>query len=142
MAVLDYPRHFVVLVGAPAAALLQLNIVLTVFVALAFAFGAVSYWLLVRRLWAPFLSRGSRIMTIAACAVARLITALATTVVPIPHDPLARCSGGSDSPVPSTSRTGVTRRPYRGGRTWLSTEPPCRSSAGICSSPTAASRPR
>jgi hypothetical protein len=77
--------------GLGLAALLQLNMALTVFVALALAsgFGAVSYWLLVRRLWAPFLSRGSLIMTIAACEVAMLITALATTVVPIPRDPLA-----------------------------------------------------
>ena len=159
MAVLNYPRHFVLLVGAPAvlsfglvaqpvwapapdrlvvlfglsgalhalavvlaleedapwlsragfvvaatvlsiaaplgglglAALLQLNMVLTVFVALALAsaFGAVSYWLLVRRVWAPFLSRGSLILTIAACEVAMVITALTTTVVPVPRDPLA-----------------------------------------------------
>jgi hypothetical protein len=77
--------------GLGLAALLQLNMVLTVFVALALAsaFGAVSYWLLVRRLWAPFLSRGSLILTIAACEAAMVITALATTVVPVPRDPLA-----------------------------------------------------
>lgn len=77
--------------GLGLATLLQLNVVITVFVALALtsALGAVSYWLLVRRLWAPFLSRGSLIMTIAACEVAMLVTALATNVVPIPRDPMA-----------------------------------------------------
>jgi hypothetical protein len=77
--------------GLGLAALLQLNMVLTVFVALALAsaFGATSYWLLVRRVWAPFLSRGSLILTIAACELAMIITALATTLVPVPRDPLA-----------------------------------------------------
>lgn len=79
------------LAGLGLAALLQLNMGLTVFtaVALASGFGAVSYWLLVRRLWAPFLSRGSLILTIAACEVAMLVTGLATTVVRVPRDPLA-----------------------------------------------------
>jgi len=77
--------------GLGLAALLQLNVVITVLVALALAsaFGAVSYWLLVRRLWAPFLSRGSLVATIAACELAMLVTALATNVVPLPRDPLA-----------------------------------------------------
>ena len=77
--------------GLGLAALLQLNVPITVLVALALAsaFGAVSYWLLVRHLWAPFLSRSSLIMTIAACEVAMLITATASNVVPIPRDPLA-----------------------------------------------------
>jgi hypothetical protein len=74
--------------GLGLAALLQLNMALTVFVALALA-SAVSYWLLVRRQWAPFLSGGSLILTIAACEAAMIITALATTVVPVPRDPLA-----------------------------------------------------
>ncbi len=79
------------LAGLGLAGLLHLNVVITVFVALALtsAFGAVSYWLLVRGLWAPFLSRGSLLVTIVACEVAMLIASLATTVVPIPRDPLA-----------------------------------------------------
>ena len=77
--------------GLGLAALLHLNVAITVFVALALAsaFGAVSYWLLVRSLWAPFLSRGSLLVTIGACEVATLIAALATSVVPLPRDPLA-----------------------------------------------------
>jgi hypothetical protein len=104
MAVLDYPRHFALLVGATvilalglstqpvwAPALLQLDMAHTVFVALglASAFGAVSCWLLVRRLWAPFLSHGRLILTVAACEIVMIITALATTVVPVPRGPRA-----------------------------------------------------
>jgi hypothetical protein len=77
--------------GLGLAALLPLSMVITVFVALALAsaFGAVSYWLLVRGLLAPFLSRGSLLLTIAACEVAMLLTALVPTVAAIPRDPLA-----------------------------------------------------
>lgn len=77
--------------GLGVAAILHLNMVLTVFVALALAsaFGAVSYWLLLRWVWAPFLSRGSLILTIVACEAALGITALAGTVMAVPRDPLA-----------------------------------------------------
>ena len=77
--------------GLGIASLLQLNMVLTVFVALALAsaFGAVSCWLLVRGFWAPFLSRGSLVTTIAACEVAMFFTVMAGNVLQIPRDPLA-----------------------------------------------------
>lgn len=77
--------------GLGLAALLPLGMMTTVFVALALAsaFGAVAYWLLVRGMLAPFLSRGSLLVTIAACEGAMLLTALAPTVVAIPRDPLA-----------------------------------------------------
>jgi hypothetical protein len=141
MTTLNYPRHFVLLVGATAVlalgllvqppwapvadrlfvlfglsgALHAVTVVLALqgeaswgvrvgFVAaatalsvaapvgglaLASAFGAVSYWLLVRGFWAPFLSRGSLVTTIAACEVAMLFTVMAGNVVQIPRDPLA-----------------------------------------------------
>jgi hypothetical protein len=82
--------------GLGLAGLLHLDVVTTVFVALAFtsAFGAVSYWLLVRSLWAPCLSRWSLVTTIVACEVAALILSLAITVVrrSLPMKILSGCS--------------------------------------------------
>lgn len=75
--------------GLGLAGLLHLNLTLTVFLALAFtsAFGAAWYWLLVRSFWAPFLSRGSLLVTIGACVLAALIAALAGGAGHVPRDP-------------------------------------------------------
>lgn len=77
--------------GLGLAGLLRFDVVTTVFVtlALASAFGAVAYWVLVRGLCAPFLSLGSLVLTIVACEVAMLITALAVRAVPTLRDLLA-----------------------------------------------------
>jgi hypothetical protein len=76
--------------GLGLAGLLQLNVVITVFLALAFmaALGAASYWLLVRTFWAPFLSRRSLLLSIGLCEAATLVAALAMGAVSVPRDPL------------------------------------------------------
>ena len=76
--------------GLGLAGMLHLNLTLTVLLGLAFtsALGAAWYWLLVRRFWAPFLSRQSLLLTIGACLAATLIAALAGGADHVRRDPL------------------------------------------------------
>jgi len=78
------------LAGLGLAGLLWLNLTATIFLALAVAaaLGAVWYGLLVRRLWAPFLSGRSLLATTGACVGATLLAALAGGMIGIPRDPL------------------------------------------------------
>ena len=75
--------------GLGLAGMLHLNLTLTVLLGLAFtsALGAAWYWLLVRRFWAPFLSRQSLLLTIGACLAATLIAALAGGADHVRRDP-------------------------------------------------------
>jgi hypothetical protein len=70
--------------------LLGLRGVETIFVALALtsAIGAVSYWLLVRGLWARFLSPRSLLATVGSCVLATLIASVVNSVVPSLRDVL------------------------------------------------------
>jgi hypothetical protein len=74
-------------IAAPFAALqlielLGLRGIATIFVALALtsAIGAVSYWLLVRVLWARFLSPRSLLVTVGSCLLATFIATVAISV--------------------------------------------------------------
>jgi catechol 2,3-dioxygenase-like lactoylglutathione lyase family enzyme len=82
-------------IAAPFAALKVIDLlglagIATIFVALALtsAIGAVSYWLLVRGLWARFLSPRSLLVTVGSCVLATFIASVAISVVPFLRDVL------------------------------------------------------
>lgn len=76
--------------GLKVIDLLGLRGIATIFPALALtaAIGAASYWLLVRVLWARFLSLRSLLGAIGSCVVATLIASVATGVVPFLREAL------------------------------------------------------